>query len=585
MSLRMPESPLLEQVEAMILAGERGDLTASEMATLGEILRTNPDARRFYACYMLETCRLRDWAESASCLPVSSCDVAENVGRSSAEERADMPVQSAPPLNFLAPPIQGVFGYFAPSWPMAYLVATVMTALGLMICANMYISPPGQIVGPSTVERPAISPAPHDVLRAVVVGRITGMADCQWSVDGDSKNLKSPVSIGDHFSISSGLLEIRYDTGAKVILQGPVTYEVESKNGGFLPVGRLTGKVETKAASGFCVRTPTAMVTDLGTEFGIEVDAHGVTTSHVFRGTIELRTVSVAGKKNADVRILHANETASVEEQAGLRRVVLVSAAPPSRFVREIPAQGMKMFDLVDVVAGGNGFSGRRNHGIWPIGKIPEIAADQWRMDGDYSYHRVPKMPFVDGIFILDGGRGAVQVDSAGHRCGDFPKTDNYTVGTRPIWGGVGILKDEGNPKKTVWPTVLTYLGVDYSKPGHGLLLIVPNQGITFDLEAIRRANPGYAITNLRSIVANVYWEDPGAYRADFWVLVDGEVRKRFHEINSLNRALPLTVPIRPTDRFLTLATTDGGDGIAGDFTIFGDPRLELREKGREEHP
>ena len=39
-------------------------------------------------------------------------------------------------------------------------------------------------------------------------------------------------------------MEITYDTGAKVILQGPVTYEVESAVGGFLSVGKLTAKVE-----------------------------------------------------------------------------------------------------------------------------------------------------------------------------------------------------------------------------------------------------------------------------------------------------------------------------------------------------
>ena len=41
-------------------------------------------------------------------------------------------------------------------------------------------------------------------------------------------------------------MEITYDTGAKVILQGPVTYEVESPNGGYLSVGKLTGKLEKK---------------------------------------------------------------------------------------------------------------------------------------------------------------------------------------------------------------------------------------------------------------------------------------------------------------------------------------------------
>ena len=40
-------------------------------------------------------------------------------------------------------------------------------------------------------------------------------------------------------------MEITYDTGAKVILQGPVTYSVEG-NGGYLAVGKLTGKMERR---------------------------------------------------------------------------------------------------------------------------------------------------------------------------------------------------------------------------------------------------------------------------------------------------------------------------------------------------
>ena len=75
-----------------------------------------------------------------------------------------------------------------------------------------------------------------------MVGRITGMVDCKW-------NGGSRVSLGQKFELASGLMEITYDTGAKVILQGPVTYSVES-NGGYLAVGKLTGKLEKKVASG-----------------------------------------------------------------------------------------------------------------------------------------------------------------------------------------------------------------------------------------------------------------------------------------------------------------------------------------------
>ena len=40
------------------------------------------------------------------------------------------------------------------------------------------------------------------------------------------------VPLGRKYELASGLMEITYDTGAKVILQGPVTYEVESNEAG-----------------------------------------------------------------------------------------------------------------------------------------------------------------------------------------------------------------------------------------------------------------------------------------------------------------------------------------------------------------
>ena len=49
----------------------------------------------------------------------------------------------------------------------------------------------------------------------------------------------------------------------------------------------------------FAVRTPTATVTDLGTEFGVEVSKDGNTTSHVFRGSVRLQVVPADGETEA----------------------------------------------------------------------------------------------------------------------------------------------------------------------------------------------------------------------------------------------------------------------------------------------
>jgi hypothetical protein len=71
----------------------------------------------------------------------------------------------------------------------------------------------------------------------------------------------------------------------------------------------------------FAVRTPTAVVTDLGTEFGVEVSDTGETQSHVFLGSVQLQqTGIVEGQESpSNTIILHANEAASVTIQHGVK--------------------------------------------------------------------------------------------------------------------------------------------------------------------------------------------------------------------------------------------------------------------------
>ena len=121
--------------------------------------------------------------------------------------------------------------------PLAYLVATVVTGLGMLVASHVYMSRPEQVADALRCRR-----LPSDSLQpsAACIG---GHGSPAWSIAsgiGDSR-----VSLGQKFELASGLMEITYDTGAKVILQGPVTYSVEA-NGGYLAVGKLTGKLEKK---------------------------------------------------------------------------------------------------------------------------------------------------------------------------------------------------------------------------------------------------------------------------------------------------------------------------------------------------
>ncbi len=184
-------------------------------------------------------------------------------------------------IGFLPTAIRGTIGFFSQELPFSLLIAAVLTGLGLWFASMIYVSSPDKIAKNSLLPtKTSFDPT------LKVVGKITGMVDCKWADPNSEAINGANVLLGRKYALASGLVEITYDTGAKVVLQGPVTYEVESTNGGFLSVGKLTGMVENEAAKGFSVRTPTTVVIDLGTEFSVDVQPDRSTVVHVIRGVV-----------------------------------------------------------------------------------------------------------------------------------------------------------------------------------------------------------------------------------------------------------------------------------------------------------
>jgi hypothetical protein len=316
------------------------------------------------------------------------------------------------------------------------------------------------------------------------------------------------------------------------------------------------------------------MVTDLGTEFGVEVDPQGDTTSRVFRGSIRVDVLATEGEHRPASRVLHENQAVRVEGNQGKTAAVLKEAGRPTEFIRQLPKRSVRKLDLVDVVAGGNGFGTARSRGIDPAtGEISGANPGVYFpvLAGDQEYHRVEGLPFVDGVFVPNGASGPVQVDSAGHRFDGFDKTDDLTYGH--IWAGGSIAMPD-SPKALN----TTLRGIeDYASSGHGLLLIHANGGITFDLDAIRRATGGGRITRFRAVGGNAAtMADIKTVYADLWILVDG--KQRFVRGQDAGRVGPtfVDVSLKDKDRFLTVAFTDGGDGCGWDWTMLGDPHLDV---------
>jgi ferric-dicitrate binding protein FerR (iron transport regulator) len=394
---------------------------------------------------------------------------------------------------------------------------------------------------------------------------LTGDAGARWKGLDDTDERGLPTN--QMMTLTEGYAEVTFSGGAIVVLQAPTTFSIESGTVMKLSSGKIAATVD---GGGFVVDTPSAKVTDLGTEFGVNVGETGGTEVDVFKGKVAIEQVSSATAKGGlpEKHMLTAGDAAMVANDSFAMNV---QGAAPDRFVRKFSAVTTSL-DVVDLICGGNGTAHRRGVGIDVLtgesGELKQVG----REVGDNHYHRVATIPVVDGCFVPDGKLGEMQVDSAGHTY-QFPLTSNVSQ---------GLLSAGGRPLDPFGDALVsTELGgTDYSEPGHGALFTYSNKGMTLDLAAIKRLDPTKNLYEFRCTVGNTFSKiirtQHTAPRSDVYVLVDGQLR--FERVGFTNKTGPfaINVPLKEGDRFLTLVTTDGGDTRKEDYVIWADPSLQI---------
>ena len=286
-----------------------GSLTPAQFERLGQILETDAVARAIYRKHVSMHAMLH-WRWH------------QNIDSRSSALPPTIQTSPSPHLAFLGNTVHAVVGYLSSGWPVAYLIATVIFGVGLLIGSLMPVSHPEQIAQQSAPLPSHLSPLPS------VVAKITGMSDCQWADRSAVAVNGAHVPLGRTYTLAAGLMEITYETGAKVVLQGPVTYQVESASGGYLAVGKLTarlakGEGERRKAEEsnpqspipnpsslsthhyplFTIKTPTAIVTDLGTAFGVEVEKDGTCEVHVLKGLVQTKFFASGGQASQIVQL------------------------------------------------------------------------------------------------------------------------------------------------------------------------------------------------------------------------------------------------------------------------------------------
>lgn len=117
-----------------------------------------------------------------------------------------------------------------------------------------------------------------------------------WEPSGEGAALEVGSTLpAGRLRLKEGFAEIEFYSGATVVLEAPVDFEIQSSMEAFCWSGKLRATVPPHA-QGFTIGSPRLDLIDRGTEFGMRVDGLDSTEVHVFDGKVELYEAGQARK-------------------------------------------------------------------------------------------------------------------------------------------------------------------------------------------------------------------------------------------------------------------------------------------------
>lgn len=255
----------------VILAAIDGTISPEEFAGLDEAIRTNPDAADYYAEFMLLYTGLRQPGQGSACFSAGQSTENFDVrlwNELKAYEQTAETVETQRPseagreqfdTSIAAPRIERRISR------LAVYTSLLSTAALVLLLLYVHLNP--------RVSQP-------------VVGVLTKTVDIKWHHSSIALREGDDIQAGT-LELQCGLAQIRFDSGADVIVEGPAQMEFLSHNSMLLTQGKLLAHVG-KEATGFVVRTPGGMVRDIGTEFGVYVKPSGLAEVQVYSGEIHV---------------------------------------------------------------------------------------------------------------------------------------------------------------------------------------------------------------------------------------------------------------------------------------------------------
>ncbi len=225
------------ELRDLCAAAVEGRLTEGQTRRLEELVLGSPAALRFYTSFLHQHAALT-WSSGDPKAP--SGEVA-TVGPARRSSRTGW--------------VAGLAGFVG-------LAASVAVAVG-------WFASPGSAAGPKPV------------------ATLTAAKACKW--DGGTLPTEEGTRLtAGRLRLAEGVAKITFDSGAEVRLEGPAELQIVSAGRCVLSAGRAVAKVPPPAV-GFVIDTPSAELTDFGTEFGVHVRDGQAAEVQVFDGVVDAR--------------------------------------------------------------------------------------------------------------------------------------------------------------------------------------------------------------------------------------------------------------------------------------------------------
>ncbi|HEX8912322.1 MAG TPA: hypothetical protein VF796_08170 [Humisphaera sp.] len=121
----------------------------------------------------------------------------------------------------------------------------------------------------------------------LAVATVTESDGAQWA-PGTPAPAKGGRVVPGVLNLAAGTVVVRFDNGAVATLSGPAELAIESRKSADLKSGSVLVRCDADAV-GFTLRTAASDYIDLGTEFGVTVNADASSEVHVFEGVVVAR--------------------------------------------------------------------------------------------------------------------------------------------------------------------------------------------------------------------------------------------------------------------------------------------------------